>query len=98
MHEWIHICSDIDNGQDIKKAINFLFVILLVFNLLKNTNWDCNFHASEQHSTTILQHHSFVFKTNDLKKLCVDKNPKHTNNTKRHISSMESTSTPKKHQ
>jgi hypothetical protein len=31
MHEWIHICSDIDNGQDVGKATK-------TFLWLKNDN------------------------------------------------------------
>jgi hypothetical protein len=54
MHEWIHICSGVDNGQKVKKTtITFCELgmkLLISFLNYQKRNWDYNFHANEPHS------------------------------------------------
>jgi hypothetical protein len=55
MHEWIHICSDVDNGQKVKKKTTITFCelgmkLLIRFLNYQKRNWDYNFHANEPHS------------------------------------------------
>jgi len=51
MCEWIHIGSDIDNGQDVEKItktfLSFRNENLCQFLNYKKRHWHCNFHASE---------------------------------------------------
>jgi hypothetical protein len=78
---WIHICNDIDSGQDMEKAIRkFLCftngIFLFTFWITKNVNWDFNFHAIEQHkehcdtlhlfSTTSAKFYYLWMETQDL--------------------------------
>jgi hypothetical protein len=55
MHEWIHICSDVDNGQKMKKITRTFCELgmrpLISFLKFQKRNWDYIFHANEPYST-----------------------------------------------
>lgn len=74
---WIHICKDIDSGQDMEKAIRtFLWftnrIFLFTFWITKNVNWDFNFHAIEQHNEHYDTLHLFSTTSAKFYYLCME--------------------------